>query len=126
MDDAIKTLLDQLAERVVVNAREAARLATLIETMNSDIAHSFMSASRDFGLVAEAVAELHSDISALRTQLSTSSEMFGAKLHTIKTELENLQLKKGSGAGQQNRCDNILKRIFAIEKHLGIADEIAA
>ena len=126
MDDAIKTLLDQLAERVVVNTREVARVATLIETTNSDIEHSFMSAGRDFGLVAEAVAELHADISALRTVLSTSSEMFGAELHVIKTELDNLQLTKESDAGQQNRGSNIVKRILAIEKHLGIADEIAA
>ncbi len=126
MDYAAKTALDRLTEQVAINTRELAKLATFADVMNGHIEDSFMSAGGDFGLVAEAVAELQSDISAILTELEASSEMFCAELGAITTELTNMTFSRESNADYRKKFDIIFNRVCAIEKHLGIGDEIAA
>jgi chromosome segregation ATPase len=97
-----------------------------LDKILSTMERGFASSDRKFTALAEDIAdikaELKGDITALGGQLTGIEGV----LKEIRRDLDDLQDKFENVSGFRKEIDHALKRIAAIEKHLGINKKIAA
>ena len=126
MDGDAKITFDKLIALGQRNVSNIAKLATFVETMNGRIEHSFVSAGSDFTAMADDIAEMKHDVTEFHTETRSHFGTFHAELNSIRAKLADIKLKGEFHAGYVGEIERILSRVSAIEKHLGIAQEIAA
>lgn len=85
-----------------------------------------MSAGRDLAAMVETIAAVQKDMKEFHAEHGAKLNRFYADLENVLAEIIEMKSQMLPHADYHKAIDHILGRVRAIEKHLGIADEIAA